>query len=118
MYKRQHRSRARDYLGAAGRLATRQVQVFGLGASGVADEAEALMRQAAVMTGGRYLFLTDDSGVGQAHAEPRVACYRVTALTGLVTRVLASELTGRRVEAAPREIIREVGRYRGGRCLD
>ena len=112
-----HSAGERRYLAAVEALARRNVQIFSLGASGVADEAELLMRQAAVISGGRYLFLTDDSGVGFAHAEPRVRCYRVTALTGLVARVLASELSGRRIEATKGEIVREVGRYDRGRCL-
>jgi len=70
------------------------------------------------VTGGRYLFLTDDSGVGYGHAEPTVACYQVTALSKLVSRVLRSELTGKRIEPAPNDIIREVGSYRRGRCIE
>ncbi|MEO0944084.1 MAG: vWA domain-containing protein [Pseudomonadota bacterium] len=113
-----HRRDAKTYLNAASNAARNQVQVFGLGASGVADEAEYLMRQASLVTGGRYLFLTDDSGVGFAHAEPRVSCYRVTSLSGLMRRVLMSELSGKRFEATQQNIIREVGTYRAGRCLN
>ena len=111
-----HSADARAYLDAARMAAAEGVQVITLGASGVADEAELLMRQAAVMTNGRYLFLTDDSGVGYAHAEPAIACYQVTALTGLLTRVLQSELNGHRVEAQVSQVIRTVGSYVGGVC--
>jgi hypothetical protein len=31
------------------------------------------MRAAALVTGGQYLFLTDDSGVGDAHGEPHIS---------------------------------------------
>jgi hypothetical protein len=92
------------------------VQIFTLGASGVAQESEFLMRQASLVSGGRYLFLTDDSGVGNAHAEPSIPCYRVTKLSRLLTRILMSELTGERLEAAGGEVIREVGTYSGGVC--
>ena len=111
-----HVQNATRYLSASRALAREGVQVFGLGASGVAAESEFLMRQAAVLTNGRYLFLTDDSGVGHAHAEPTISCYRVTALSDLMARVLASELSGRRVEASDDEVIREVGTYRAGVC--
>lgn len=104
------------YLGSAARAAQRNVQVFGLGASDTADDLELLLRQAAVVTGGRYLFLTDDSGVGNAHGEPDIPCYRVTTLTSLLVRVLRSELTGIRHEAPPAEVIRSVGNYRAGVC--
>lgn len=113
-----HQRDAKRYLGAASAAARQGIQVFGLGASGVADEAEYLMRQASLVTGGRYLFLTDDSGVGHAHAEPRISCYRVTSLTGLMRRVLMSELSGRRYEAVQQDVIREVGTYRAGRCIN
>ena len=111
-----HRHRAGAYLEAARALARRDVQVFGLGASGVAAESEFLMRQAAAMNQGRYLFLTDDSGVGHGHSEPTISCYRVTRLSGLVRRVLQSELSGIRVEARMRDVIREVGSYDRGTC--
>jgi hypothetical protein len=92
------------------------VQIFGLGASGVAKESEFLMRQAALVSGGRYLFLTDDSGVGNAHAEPTISCYRVSKLKDLLVRVLASELSGARQEASGGQVIREVGNYSRGVC--
>lgn len=113
-----HDNRARAYLEAARKAAGKGVQVFALGASGVGPEAEYLMRQAAVQTGGRYMFLTDDSGVGHGHAEPTVSCYRVTALSGLVSRVLRSELSGRRIEAPSSQVVREVGSYRNGVCVN
>ena len=112
-----HAHQARQYFAASRALAGKDVQIFGLGASGVGEESEFLMRQAALVSGGRYLFLTDDSGVGYAHAEPKIACYRVTSLKSLLVRVLSSELSGRRHEARTGEIIREVGNYRQGVCL-
>ena len=111
-----HKSQARAYMQAARSAAAKQVQIFGLGASGVAEESELLMRQASLISAGRYLFLTDDSGVGYAHAEPTIACYRVTRLKSLLTRVLTSELSGKRKEAGSGEIIRQVGTYRRGVC--
>ena len=113
-----HDADARAYLGAVQSAAQRNVQIFGLGASGVADEAEYLMRQAAAATGGRYLFLTDDSGVGLTHAEPTISCYQVTLLSDLMVRVLRSELLGQRVESAPGDVIRSVGSYQNGVCLN
>lgn len=111
-----HKSQSRAYLEAARAAAQKNIQIFGLGASGVGPEAEYLMRSAAVQTQGRYLFLTDDSGVGLSHAEPSISCYRVTRLTGLMKRVLQSELSGNRIEARPSEVIRTVGAYANGRC--
>ena len=101
----------------AGLLArTRGIHVVSLAASGVDKTAEFLMRSMAQITGGRYLFLTDDSGIGNAHAKPTVDCYVVTRLDGLVTRVLSSLIKGERVEPQAGEVIRSVGNYRAGTC--
>ncbi len=96
----------------------RGIRLYPLAASGVADEAEYLMRSAAALTQARHLFLTDDSGVGLPHAEPRIPCYAVTALDDLLVRVVASELSGRRVEADSQSIVRQVGRQQAGVCQD
>ena len=82
----------------------------------MAAKSEFLMRQAAVQTGGRYMFLTDDSGVGNGHVEPTISCYRVTKLRDLMIRVLRSELSGHRQEAAAGQVVRSVGSYRDGVC--
>jgi len=78
-------------------LVSRQhgIHIVPLAASGVDKTAEFLMRASAQITGGRYLFLTDDSGIGNPHAEPAVDCYVVTRLDSLLTRVLS----GARVSA-------------------
>jgi len=44
------------------------------------------MRSAAEITGGRYLFLTDDSGVGGPHKTPEIPCYFVTKLARALVR--------------------------------
>lgn len=110
--------RTKRFLTAANRAAENGIQVFGVGASGAEAHFEYLMRQASALTSGRYSFLTDDSGVGLAHGEPDVSCYRVTALKGLLQRVLQSEMTGRRVEAPAAQVVRTVGSYQNGRCLN
>ena len=92
------------------------IRVYPLAASGVAETAEIVMRTAAALTQGRHLFLTDDSGIGNTHQEPKVACFVVTQLNDLLVRVIASELEGRRVEPRRGEIIREVGDYDAGVC--
>lgn len=111
-----HDGDAGDYLRAAKAAAGKGAQIFTLGASGVAAQSEFLIRQAAVATGGRYLFLTDDSGVGNAHGEPTIPCCRVIRLSKLLTQVPGAELSGQRQEAGSGEVIREVGSYAAGVC--
>ena len=98
-------------------LRTRGVHIVPVAASGVADDAQYLMRSMAALTQSRYLFLTDDSGVGLPHAEPDVPCYVVTRLDGLIERVVASLLVGRRIEPPADAILRRTGDYDRGVCL-
>ncbi len=96
-------------------LARKQgIHIFPIAASGVADTAEYMMRTAACLTNGRYIFLTDDSGIGNPHAEPHIPGYIVTHLDTLFVRVVGSELMGKRIEAEDNEIIRRVGSLDNG----
>jgi hypothetical protein len=101
---------------AAEAARARRVQIVPIAASGVDDRAEYFMRAVAAATQSRYIFLTDDSGIGNPHAEPDVDCYVVTQLATAVRRVLASQISGERLEPTPGEVIRVVGRYDHGKC--
>lgn len=103
-------------LAATQRLRSQGVQIIPVAASGVEDSAQYVMRTMAAMTQGRYIFLTDDSGIGYEHAEPDLSCYVVTRLDQLIGRVLAGIAQGRRIEPTQAEVIRTVGDYRKGRC--
>jgi hypothetical protein len=92
------------------------VAIYPVASSGVAGEAEFVMRSAAMLTGGEYIFLTDDSGVGNPHAEPHIPCYTVEQLAPLMVRTIRSELSGRRIESEPQFAIRTVGKGQGGVC--
>ena len=74
------------------------------------------MRTAAQMTGGRYIFLTDDSGIGNSHAEPAIPCYHVTKFDGALVRMVESEMSGTHVQPKAEEIIRTVGNPQNGQC--
>lgn len=111
-----HHEAIKSTLNATERLRAQGVQIVPVAASGVEDSAQYVMRTMAVLTQGRYIFLTDDSGIGNAHSEPAVACYVVTRLDQLIARILSGVVTGRRVEPEQGEIIRTVGSYNAGRC--
>lgn len=85
------------------------VKIYPIAASGADAEAEYYLRLAAEATLGRYLFLTDDSGIGGDHVEPHLPCYQVQHLNVLINRMIASEMTGTRVPADPSEVLRTVG---------
>jgi hypothetical protein len=63
------------------------------------------------------VFLTNDSGIGNNHAEPHIPCYSVTHLDSAIVRMVEVELTGRHVEPESNEVLRSVGRPdREGKC--
>lgn len=111
-----HSNQVDDTLNAIDDLRSKGVAVYPVASSGVAGEAEFVMRAAALLTGAQYLFLTDDSGVGNPHAEPHIPCYTVEQLAPLMVRTIRSELSGHRIEAEPQFSIRTVGRGQSGVC--
>ena len=102
---------------AAEAARAKRIHITPVAASGVADKAEYAMRAMAAATQSRYLFLTDDSGVGNPHAPPAIDCYLVTRLDALVRRVIDTQISGRRIEPDDQEIIRSVGKYDAGKCI-
>ena len=83
---------------AADALGQRGVVIYPVACSGYDDATELVMRTCAALTGGQFLFLTDDSGVGNAHGEPHLPGYHVQRLDRLMVRMISDELSGRRTE--------------------
>jgi hypothetical protein len=105
-----HAEFAERTLVAANTLRKQGIAMYPVAASGTNDAAEFIFRTCALLSGSQYIFLTDDSGVGNPHAEPHFPFYNVERLDGLMVRMIASELSGRRLEPMPAEIIRTVGK--------
>jgi hypothetical protein len=57
-------------------------------------DTEYTMRQAAVYTGGTFIFVTDDSGIGGAHHDPGLPNAVVELLNSLMVRVVNGYHTG------------------------
>src|SRR5262249_28092681 len=95
---------------AADALRKKGVAIYPIACSGYDDACEFVMRSTAYLTGAKFLFLTDDSGVGGSHAEPRIPYYQVEKLEKLMIRMISTELSGQEIPAAPKDIIRTVGR--------
>jgi len=92
------------------------IHLYPIAASGADKLTEYTMRTAAEVTGGRYLFLTNDSGIGGSHEEPTIPCYFVTTLSHAMIRMAAMELTGTNIDVAPADVLRTGGDPVGGRC--
>jgi hypothetical protein len=96
--------------------ASQDVHVYPVASSGVDEVTEYTMRSAAQLTLGRYLFLTDDSGVGGEHKEPSIPCYFVTRLDDAILRMVDIEMSGVYHEPATDEVIRAGGDPADGAC--
>ncbi len=111
-----------DYRAAAMKKAIVDVHAAGIhlypvSASGTDDLLELTMRSAAEITGGRYLFLTNDSGVGDPHKVPEIPCYFVTRLEKAIVRVVGMELSGTYVGPDTADVLRVSGNAStGGAC--
>jgi len=64
------------------------IRVLPVASSGVDTETEYLLRTMAAVSGGTYIFLTDDSGVGDSHLEPTIGDYDVEYLNDLMVRLI------------------------------
>ncbi len=92
------------------------IHVYPVASSGVDQLTELTMRSAAQLTGGRYIFLTDDSGVGGAHKEPSIPCYFVTKLDRAILRMVDIEMTGQYREPIAADVLRTGGDPVDGSC--
>jgi len=87
-------------LRAVDRLRERGVRVYPVAASSASLYCELTMRGVALLTGARYQFITDHSGIGNPHREPEHAQpYVVESLRGLMVNLLDAELAGIRLQA-------------------
>lgn len=68
--------------------AQKGIKLIPVTASGINKETEFLMRFFAIATNGTYVFITDDSGVGNSHLEPTVGDYEVELLNNLLVRLI------------------------------
>ncbi|MEJ2882539.1 vWA domain-containing protein [Pedobacter sp. GR22-6] len=57
-------------------------------ASGIDKNTEFLMRFMAMSTNGTYVFLTDDSGIGNSHLKPTTGSFQVEQLNALMNRLI------------------------------
>ena len=57
---------------AADKAAAKGIQIMTIAASGINRKTEFYFRSQSLITGGQYVFLTDDSGIGNSHEKPTV----------------------------------------------
>ncbi|MDR2906902.1 MAG: VWA domain-containing protein [Bacteroidales bacterium] len=64
------------------------IKIIPITASGIDKETEFLMRFMAISTNGTYVFITDDSGVGNPHLTPTIGEHQVEYLNDLMVRLI------------------------------
>lgn len=69
-------------------FAAQGIRIIPVVASTWDKSTEFMSRYFAIVTGGTYVFLTDDSGVGDSHLEPTVGEYQVEKLNDLLVRLI------------------------------
>lgn len=75
------------------RAAAKGIRVIPVASSGIDKETEFLLRMEAIATGGRYVFLTSDSGIGGSHIKPTIGQFEVKKLNDLMVQI-ANEYIG------------------------
>ena len=64
------------------------IRIIPVAASGVDRSTEFFLRATAIATDATYVFITDDSGIGDEHLEPTVGDYQVELLNDLIVRLI------------------------------
>ena len=64
------------------------IKLIPVAASGIDKDTESMLRFFDIITGGTYVFLTDDSGIGYSHIEASVGDHEVEKLADLMIRLI------------------------------
>ena len=70
------------------RYAKHGIKLIPVAASGIDKDTEFMLRFFDLATGGTYVFLTDDSGIGNSHIKASVGDHKVESLTELMVRLI------------------------------
>ena len=81
------KSTIRDQIAEA---AERGIKIIPISASGINRETEFLLKFMSIATNGTYVFITDDSGIGNPHLDPVVSDYEVEKLNDLLERLISN----------------------------
>ena len=83
-----HEGTEETILAAAKTAAEKGIRIIPVVSSNSERDTELFGRALAITTGGIYVFLTDDSGIGDSHLEPIIGDYKVEKLYDIIIRVI------------------------------
>lgn len=76
------------YRHAVKSASSRGIKIIPVTASGINRYTEFLMKFTAIFTNGTYVFITDDSGIGNPHLSPVVSDFEVETLNDIIIRLI------------------------------
>ena len=76
------------------RAAEKGIRICPIICSGSSTDTEYTMREAAIYTGGTFIFVTDDSGIGNSHHDPELPNATIELLNSLMVRLVNGYHTG------------------------
>jgi len=77
-----------DLQGSVQKAAAQGIKIIPITASGIDKQTEFLMRFFSIATNGTYVFITNDSGIGNDHIEASVGEHEIEFLNNLMVRLL------------------------------
>ena len=83
-----HDNKSQILESAIEKAAEKGIRIIPVVSSNSDRDTELFGRCAAIMTGGTYIFLTDDSGIGSSHLEPIIGEYKVEKLYDIIIRTI------------------------------
>ena len=81
--------------------AQKGIRMIPVASSGIDKLTEFLLRSEAMMTGGTYTFLTDDSGIGGSHLKPTIGKHTVEFLNEQMLRLIEQYYVGFEIAPVP-----------------
>lgn len=72
--------------------AAQGIKLIPVASSGVDKSTEFMLRLFSIATNGTYVFITNDSGIGNDHIEPTIGEYKVEILSDLLVRLITKYL--------------------------
>lgn len=85
-----HEEKSKEISEAIYKASEKGIRIIPVIASDSDRETELFGRAAAIYTGGTYVFLTDDSGIGNSHEEPIIGSYEVRSLYDTIVEIIKS----------------------------
>lgn len=84
----------KTFKSAINTAAEKGIRICPIICSGAANLTEYLMREAAITTGGTFVYVTDDSGIGNSHHDPDLPNVTIELLNSLMVRLVNGYHTG------------------------